>query len=404
MGRVDLPYGLTELKLKNRPHKYNTSLWMRYRPWNANEFHGPSAAVMKKISQMLFQGKSKNSADELLHSFLLSGEPGTGKTSIAVTLGKILNCYDPVEENGMVLACDECSSCKSIERMSMRGGHPALIYKDTSKLKVDEVRKLIEEVFHSGANMGARNTVLLLEEAQELTEKSLKNLLVETETMHSTHFMFLVSSEPDSIKKHKALMSRMREFVIPGWTTDQIEGMLKDIAANEELSGRPHVPVEFLNKIANNCEMNPRLAVNFLQTEVYQGGNDGVDGTFDISKLKINVRADVAEYAKVIAFGKLLMNGNVSGCTNFLYDNIVRKVNVGNFAYSVGSFMRENFGRFAKAGNLGDEPMLELIRGITAFNRTFYDYRNINPNDAIVLATMEAVKHTHAFRLMTKNK
>src|SRR3990172_1183067 len=85
------------------------TFYLKYRPRNLDELDLPEVGEsLKKIV----------SSDAIPHAFLFAGPKGTGKTSAARILAKILNCLakpDPaLQDRG--IPCDKCEQCLSITK------------------------------------------------------------------------------------------------------------------------------------------------------------------------------------------------------------------------------------------------------------------------------------------------
>lgn len=92
------------------------------------------ADVKKQLTAAVSSGR-------LANSYIISGEPGSGKKYIAKLFAMGIHC-----ENGENGPCMECRSCK----MALSGNHPDIIYithEKPASIGVDEVRKqMVEDV------------------------------------------------------------------------------------------------------------------------------------------------------------------------------------------------------------------------------------------------------------------
>src|SRR3954454_7127445 len=82
------------------------SLYRRYRPQKFSEVRGQEHLV-RALRNAVIEGR-------VGHAYLLSGPRGTGKTSTARILAKVLNCENVVDGE----PCGQCASCVAIEQGS----------------------------------------------------------------------------------------------------------------------------------------------------------------------------------------------------------------------------------------------------------------------------------------------
>lgn len=83
--------------------------------------------------------KSSVQRGRVLHSYLIEGEGGLGKTEMAKFIAASLLCTD--ESAGE--PCRDCSNCRKVYKLS----HPDLVVIDEKTIKIDNIRNSIEEVY-----------------------------------------------------------------------------------------------------------------------------------------------------------------------------------------------------------------------------------------------------------------
>jgi len=104
-------------------------------------------------------------SQEMTHSWLFTGPPGSGRSSAAVAFAQALIC----KESGCG-ACNECLSAPS-------GAHPdvEIIRTEGLSIKVEEIRELLTRVSWAPSKGGWR--VVVMEDSDRLTESAANALL-----------------------------------------------------------------------------------------------------------------------------------------------------------------------------------------------------------------------------------
>ncbi|MFN2545131.1 MAG: DNA polymerase III subunit gamma/tau [Actinomycetota bacterium] len=190
------------------------SLYRKYRPQSPAEVLGQEH-VVRALVGAITEGR-------LAHAFLFCGPRGTGKTSTARILAKMVNCEKaPTSE-----PCGECEQCLRIRD----GNHLDVVEIDAaSHGGVDDARELRERAPTAPA-MG-REKVYILDEAQRLSREAFDALLKLFEEPPPGVRFVLCTTEPH--KMPATIIGRCQRFDFRRGTSDVVAEHLVRIAKDE---------------------------------------------------------------------------------------------------------------------------------------------------------------------------
>lgn len=191
------------------------SLYRRYRPQTFAEIRGQEH-VVKALRNAVRD-------DRVGHAYLLSGPRGTGKTTAARILAKVLNCENPIdgEPDGT------CASCQSIESGTSFDLHEL---DAASNNKVDDIRDLLSRV---ALGTPGRSKVYLLDEVHMLTAGA-ENALLKTLEEPPDHVTFvLATTEPHKVVS--TIRSRTQHLELTLIPAEQMVELVREIAADADL-------------------------------------------------------------------------------------------------------------------------------------------------------------------------
>ncbi len=179
----------------HRPVTEYRALYRKYRPQRFADVIGQSHITETLASEV--------ESGRVAHAYLFAGPRGTGKTSTARILAKMLNCTDLGSDGA---PCSQCVSCTGI----MQGSSMDVIELDAaSHNKVDDIREIRANVGTVASAGGARR-VYILDEAHMLS-RAASNALLKTleEPPEHAHFV-LATTEP--YKLPDTIRSRTQRF------------------------------------------------------------------------------------------------------------------------------------------------------------------------------------------------
>jgi len=153
------------------------TFYLKYRPQKLEELDSESVReTLKKIV----------SSGSLPHAFLFEGPKGTGKTSAARIIAKIVNCEK--NEKKIKEPCGRCEQCASIAK----GSNLDVIELDAASHRgIDDARALKDAVKLAPAK--ARKKVYIIDEAHMLTTEA-SNSLLKTLEEPPPHVLFILAT------------------------------------------------------------------------------------------------------------------------------------------------------------------------------------------------------------------
>ncbi|HSP28267.1 MAG TPA: DNA polymerase III subunit gamma/tau, partial [Ilumatobacteraceae bacterium] len=168
------------------------SLYRRYRPRRFSEVKGQDH-VVRALRTSVAEGREGQ-------AYLFSGPRGTGKTSSARILAKVLNCENPQDGE----PCCECESCLAVERGVSYDVHEL---DAASNNGVDAMRDLIEK-----ASLGTpgRHKVYILDEVHMLS-RAAEAALLKTLEEPPPHVVFVLATT-DPQKMSDTIRSRTQHL------------------------------------------------------------------------------------------------------------------------------------------------------------------------------------------------
>ncbi len=244
------------------------SLYRKYRPQGPLEVLGQEH-VIRALMGAVKEGR-------LAHAFLFCGPRGTGKTSTARILAKMVNC----EKGPTAEPCGTCEQCLSIRE----GQHLDVVEIDAaSHGGVDDARDLREKA--PTAPVQGREKVYIIDEAQRLSREAFDALLKVFEEPPVGVRFVLATTEPH--KMPATIIGRCQRFDFRRVPMEAVAEHLQRIAADEGMK----LSVEAAHTIARQTEGSVRDALSLLDQASVLGAGD-IDETV-VASLIGTGRSDV---------------------------------------------------------------------------------------------------------------
>ena len=213
-------------------------LYRKYRPKTLQEVAGQDIVVK------ILKNSLKN--DKLSHAYLFSGPRGTGKTSIAKILARVINCSNPVDYS----PCNKCVSCTQKNNVDI------IEIDAASNNGVDEIRELKNKI-NLVPSFG-KYKIYIIDEVHMLSIGAF-NALLKTLEEPPAHAMFiLATTEPHKIPV--TILSRCQRLDFKKISEESIFKRLNEIVEKEKINIDP----EAIKEIARLSDGGMRDAISML--------------------------------------------------------------------------------------------------------------------------------------------
>ena len=294
------------------------ALYRKYRPTSFDEVFGQDN-IVKIIQNAVVSGR-------VSHAYLFSGPRGTGKTTTAKILARMVNCESL--DNGN--PCGKCSNC-----LNFSSSGDVVEIDAASNNGVDEIRNLREKV--NLVPSQSKYKIYIIDEVHMLTTQAFNALLKTLEEPPKHVIFILATTEPNKIPL--TISSRCQKFQFNRVDDCDIVKRLKQISDIEKIN----ISDDALCEIARVSDGGMRDSINLLdQLCSYDLNNITIDDVYnvygtisytDIAELLSNVKDNngnyVVSYIEKINKDGINLSKFIEELLLFLKDVLVYK-NCGN--------------------------------------------------------------------------
>lgn len=221
------------------------TFYLKYRPQKIEDLD--IVSVREALTNIIKSG-------DIPHAFLFAGPKGTGKTSAARILAKVVNCEALGTRQKALEPCNACNTCVSITN----GTNMDVIEMDAASNRgIDDIRTLRDVVKLSPSKAKAK--IYIIDEAHMLTTEASNALLKTLEEPPSHVYFILATTNPE--KLIETIRSRTTLINFTKATIEETKRSLQRIIKGEKLT----VASIDLEKIVTLSKGSFRDAVKLLE-------------------------------------------------------------------------------------------------------------------------------------------
>ena len=286
------------------------ALYRKYRPNNFEDMVGQN-----DVSEII---KNEILTNKISHAYLFSGPRGTGKTSMAKIIARMINCSN-LDNN--CVPCGKCDSC-----LTFNSSNDIVEIDAASNNGVDEIRELRDKV-NLVPTVG-KYKVYIIDEVHMLTTQAFNALLKTLEEPPSHAIFILATTEFHKIPA--TVVSRCQKFQFLKFSNEEIVNRLSNISNLENID----VSDSVLFEIARLSEGGLRDAINMLdQLSSFKNGKIEID---DVYKLN-----GVISYNEISDLLIYVFNGNIDSVISFINNIDKYGKNIDKFLMDVIIFLKD---------------------------------------------------------------
>ncbi len=199
------------------------ALYRKYRPKLLSELLG-----QETVAEIL---KNAAKSDRIGHAYLFYGPRGTGKTTTARLIAKLLNCEKRREDEKFRAQGEPCNVCRHCREIDNQTSFDVIEIDAASNRGIDEIRNLKDSIRTSPSS--AEHKVYIIDEAHMLTGPAFNALLKTLEEPPAHAVIVLATTEYEKLPA--TITSRTQRFVFKKLSRVRIAEKLKMMASAEKI-------------------------------------------------------------------------------------------------------------------------------------------------------------------------
>jgi DNA polymerase-3 subunit gamma/tau len=226
------------------------SFYSKYRPSKIQELD--IEMVRNQLNAILKSGSFS-------HAYLFTGPRGTGKTSTARIIAKVLNCAEnaPSLDGKATVLHEPCNACESCGSIALGSSLSVVEIDAASNRGIDDIRTLKEQIIL--APPGGAFCVYIIDEVHMLTTEAF-NALLKTIEEPPAHAIFILCTT-ESHKVPATIHSRCTRITFSRASSSEIVSSLRKAVTGETLT----IENESLQLIAQSADGSFRDGMKLLE-------------------------------------------------------------------------------------------------------------------------------------------